>query len=252
MIKMKLVGGLGNQLFQWACARNLQNKYGHYIEYIDHIELSNRKRDIYRFPKILMNDAQFSKPVINKRFYIKDSFRYDLFQNIDFSDLSAEYLLDGYWQGEKYFIDVAQKIKEELQPSHSINIPPNSLSLHIRRTDYLHLQDFHPVQPLAYYESAVDLLNHTDNIYVFSDDIDWCKENLKFNKMTFIHNKDPLIDLWMMSACDKNVIANSTFSWWAAWINKNPNKKVICPKKWFGDKSPYSDIDILDNDWIKI
>ena len=114
------------------------------------------------------------------------------------------------------------------------------------------MQDTHPVQSLSYYESAIDLLNHAGNIYIFSDDIEWCKQNFKFKNMHFIHNEDPLVDLWMMSACEKNVIANSTFSWWAAWLNNHPNKRIICPKKWFGPKAPYSDKDILDNDWIKL
>lgn len=260
MIRCKLVGGLGNQLFQWACARNLQKLYGHKLQYDDHIELSNRKRDIYRFPNIRLEKNEYLKDNQShiQQIQIHDSFNYLNFNSIDFSNLSTIYYLDGYWQGEKYFKESADEIHQELQPTkdcldniHKI-ISKNSLSMHIRRTDYVNLQEYHPVQPLSYYETALNLLNHSGDIYVFSDDIQWCKENLKFEKMTFIHNEDPIMDMWMMSACKKNIIANSTFSWWSAWINSNQDKKIICPKNWFGAKVPYSAKDILDNNWIKI
>lgn len=258
MIQTKLVGGLGNQLFQWACARNLQKLYGHKLQYDDHIEYSNRKRDIYRFMKLKLDNPDYVKDAGDYSQFVRvvDSFSYDNFKSIDFSNLSVIYYLDGYWQGEKYFKESEDEIRSELQPSKEFfdeyQIPDNSLSLHVRRTDYLNLQDYHPVQTLSYYESAIDILNHTGNIYVFSDDIEWCKQNFKFKNMHFIHNQDPILDLWMMSACEKNVIANSTFSWWAAWINGHSNKQVVCPKNWFGPKAPYSDKDILDNNWIKL
>lgn len=255
MIQSRLVGGLGNQLFQWACSRNLQKLYGHRIQYDDHIEISNRKRDIYRFPKLQLEDlTASSKDIGNYTQYIRvsDYFDYSIFSSIDLSNLFCVYYLEGYWQGQKYFKESAEEIRQELQPLEPYKMEDNSLSIHVRRTDYVGLQDTHPVQTLSYYESAIDLLNHTGNIYIFSDDIEWCKQNFKFKNMHFIHNEDPLIDLWMMSACEKNIIANSTFSWWAAWLNNHPNKRVVCPKNWFGPKAPYSDKDILDNDWIKL
>jgi len=253
MIQTKLVGGLGNQLFQWACSRNLQKLHGHKLIYDDHIEISNRKRDIYRFPNIQMENKYYLKENNTVKYTrIRDVFDYDVFKSIDFSNLNTAYYLDGYWQGEKYFKESENEIRKELQPIETIKLPEDSLSVHVRRTDYLNIQDFHPIQQLSYYESAVDLLNHTGNIYVFSDDIEWCRENFRFKNINFVHNEDPLIDLWMMSACAKNIIANSTFSWWAAWLNNNPEKQIVCPKNWFGPKAPYSDKDILDNDWIKI
>jgi hypothetical protein len=258
MITTKLVGGLGNQLFQWACSRNLQKLYGHKLEYDDHIERYGRKRDLFRFPNIkLENNSYIKRQNSNFKIFINDNFDYFSFKKNDFSDVNNIYYLDGYWQGEKYFIDVADEIKEELKPSNEfvqLNkhfLEEDSLSLHIRRTDYLNLKEHHPVQGLDYYSSAIDLLFHSGPIYVFSDDIEWCKNNLKFDNIKFLHNKDPLIDIWLMSMCKKNVIANSSFSWWAAWLNNNKDKKIVCPKKWFGPKSP-SDKDILDNDWIKL
>jgi hypothetical protein len=269
MIITKLIGGLGNQLFQWACARNLQKIYNHKLMYDDHILNCSgydhrinayivRKQDIYRFPKIKMeNNHLYSNQLYeNNSYKIYDNFNYETFSKINFLDVNSIYYLDGYWQGEKYFKDVSNEIRYELSPTEEFIknniVDKNALSIHVRRTDYLGLSDTHPVQTLSYYESAIDLLNHTGNIYIFSDDIEWCKQNFKFKNMHFIHNEDALVDLWMMSACEKNVIANSTFSWWAAWLNNHPNKRIVCPKNWFGPKAPYSDKDILDNDWIKL
>jgi hypothetical protein len=260
MIISRLVGGLGNQLFQWACARNLQKLYGHIILYDDHIEASSRNRDLYRFPKIKLdqNHLYDNKIYQNKSNKIFDNFNYNNFSQIDFSDTSQIYYLDGYWQGEKYFKKIADDVRKELEPTDEFlelnkNIlNEDCLSIHIRRTDYVNLQEYHPLQTLEYYKSAVDILNHSGPIYVFSDDIEWCKNNLNFNQMTFINNADPIIDMWTMSICKKNIIANSTFSWWAAWINKNKDKKVVCPKNWFGPRIPHSEKDILDNDWIKL
>jgi len=250
---MRLQGGLGNQLFQWACARNLQKVYGHKIIYEDIIVNTERNPDFYRFPNIKLDKPEYNKDIhATKICVVYDPFNYNEFNNTNFSDLETLFFLYGYWQGTKYFEACADEIREELQPTEKPQIPEDSLSIHVRRTDYLTIQDYHPVQNLSYYESAIDLLNHKGNIYIFSDDIQWCKDNFKFDKMHFIHNQDPLIDLWTMASCEKNVIANSSFSWWAAWINNNYNKKVVCPKNWFGVNSPYSDRDILDNDWIKI
>ena len=260
MIQSRLVGGLGNQLFQWACARNLQNLYGHILSYDDHIQISKRNRDIYRFPNIKLDNNHLCATQLyqNNSYRIVDNFSYETFSRINFLDTNSVYYLDGYWQGEKYFKDIADQIRNELKPTddfievnkHVSN--EDSLSIHVRRTDYLSIQDYHPVQTLEYYKSAIDSLNHSGPIYVFSDDIQWCKDNFKFEKMIFINNEDPIVDMWLMSMCRKNIAANSTFSWWAAWLNSNSNKQVVCPKNWFGPRAPYSDKDILDNDWIKL
>lgn len=259
MIITKLVGGLGNQLFQWACARNIQKVYGHDLKYDDHIAISNRNPDLYRFPNLLLTkDEYIKKPEqgFYKSVVINDNFNYEDFKKINFNHTCDHFYLNGYWQGSAYFKDCADEIRQELSPSKEFcdnnKISKNSVSLHVRRTDYLNLQNFHPVQTISYYERALEKLNHSGDIYVFSDDIEWCEQNLKFSNMHFVKVKDTITELWLMSMCSNNIIANSTFSWWGAWLNNNQYKKVICPKQWFGPSAPYSDKDILDNDWIKI
>jgi hypothetical protein len=140
MIQSRLVGGLGNQLFQWAFARNLQKLYGHRIQYDDHIEISNRKRDIYRFPKLQLEDlTASSRDTGNYLQYVRvlDYFDYSTFCSFDLSNLSCVYYLDGYWQGEKYFKESADEIRQELQPLEQYKMPDDSLSIHVRRTDYV-------------------------------------------------------------------------------------------------------------------
>ena len=126
----------------------------------------------------------------------------------------------------------------------------NTVSLHVRRTDYVNLQNYHPIAAIQYYKDALDLIEH-DKVVVFSDDINWCKKNFKFNNMVFIEGNSNIEDLYLMSMCNNNVIANSSFSWWAAWLNKNEYKKIVAPKVWFGPAAP-SDKDIIPDTWIKI
>jgi hypothetical protein len=85
---------------------------------------------------------------------------------------------------------------------------------------------------------------------VFSDDINWCKQNLSFPKMQFVEGQDNIEDLWFMSLCSNNIIANSSFSWWGAWLNNNPEKKVIAPKNWFGQYANINSSDIVPETWI--
>ena len=127
-----------------------------------------------------------------------------------------------------------------------------SISLHVRRTDYVTSNGFHPVQTVEYYNKAIETIGSYDQILVFSDDINWCKENLNYDNVLFVENQDNLEDMWLMSLCDHNIIANSSFSWWGAWLNQNKDKIVIAPKNWFGSQSNLNDLDIIPNNWVKI
>jgi len=125
-----------------------------------------------------------------------------------------------------------------------------TVSLHIRRGDYLRTQDHHPVCSLDYYMDALSKFRDKEyKFIVFSDDVDWCRNN--FNEdFIFTEGNTDYEDMWLMSLCDHNIIANSSFSWWGAWLNDNPNKRVIAPKKWFGPSySNWKLDDLFCNDW---
>src|SRR5690606_26072631 len=122
-----------------------------------------------------------------------------------------------------------------------------SVSLHVRRGDYVQLQsahNFHGVLPLTYYKRAILLLKEKlerFTIFVFSDDLDWVRSNLQAETpvvyVDYRSDDKTATDLALMSLCKHNIIANSSFSWWGAWLNRNPGKQVIAPKPWFRDKS---------------
>jgi len=267
MIITKLQGGLANQIFQWAYGKYLSEKYNTplYLDttfYLNQVGVTKREFSLNKFPKlkykILPNDRNISnlsnepKKIITQT--ISDNFN---FNELNYNN-DLHYYLNGYWQSEKYFKGIESIIREELQPlSESLekfsNLPinENNVSIHIRRTDYVTSNGYHPVQSVEYYQKGLDIIKEYDNIFVFSDDINWCKENLQFENMVFIEGFDNVEDIWLMSLCKNNIIANSSFSWWGAWLNKNPNKKVITPKNWFGNVNINTN-DIIPSDWILI
>jgi hypothetical protein len=130
----------------------------------------------------------------------------------------------------------------------------DTCSIHVRRGDYLGLQNHHPIQPIEYYQKAINLIGEDKHFLIFSDDIKWCEENFSFlNNKTFVSDNLDYEDLYLMSMCNNNILANSTFSWWGAWMNQNENKQVIIPSKWFGiSNSHLNTNDLYCDKWIKL
>lgn len=246
--------GLGNQMFCIAATKALawRNQDGAVFEQSSH--------------QVPYRDNVFRKLTwgqINiKSIYKEGELDVGLYRNIPYK---KNMCLQGFFQSEKYFLDFKKEIKD-LFGINSVNLDyikkeygdiiNNSISIHIRRQDYMETQQFHPLCTIEYYKEAIDSFdNGKYRFLVFSDDIEWCKNNFIGEKFIFLNDKD-YIDLWLMSLCEHNIIANSTFSWWGAWLNKNPHKKVISPKKWFGPA--YTDInnsidrDLIPEKWIKI
>jgi len=119
--------------------------------------------------------------------------------------------------------------------------------LHVRRGDYLQLPTHHPTCTIDYYHKA--LANFDGKVLVFSDDIDWCRKTFQDPRFEFVKGNLDYIDLYLMSMCKNNIIANSSFSWWAAWLNDNKDKKVIAPKKWFGPAISHNTMDLYPKKW---
>lgn len=254
MIISRLQGGLGNQMFQWAYGRSLELKYNKklYLETSSYIN-PFRSYSLNKFPN--MNNEIFKLSNV-KCIEIIDTYHYN---EIDL-DIKSNYFLNGYWQSEKYFKEYQDVIRKELVPSDEILeklkktplLDTNTISIHIRRTDYVTSNGYHPVQTLEYYEEAIKTIGDYDYLFVFSDDIQWCKNNLTFNNIIFIEGLSDVEDLWLQSLCKHNIIANSSFSWWGAWLNNNPDKKVIAPNNWFGSQVNLNTSDIIPKEWIKI
>jgi len=243
--------GLGNILFQVATVLSLSND-------MDSMSIFPDLNDISKFggyqDNILHNlDLNGHKP---DEIYQEPEFYYTELPK------SENITLNGYFQSEKYFLNNRNIILDILSPKNDIKKylidkyaylinKDDVVSIHIRRGDYINLDDYHSVLPIEYYNESLKEFNY-NNIVIFSDDINWCKTNLNFNNITFIENEKDYIDMLLMSMIKNNIIANSTFSWWGAWLNNYSDKKVVAPNKWFGIKNSHLNTDdIIPETWIK-
>ena len=170
---------------------------------------------------------------------------------------------DGWWQDKKYFLDTVSEVNFRLPQLDDTNkklieliTSSNSVSLHVRRGDYLEprfVKQYGGICTLDYYKTAIDIAVSKlsdPHFFVFSNDIEWCLNNLSLNNATFVSNNTGInswIDMYLMSKCKINILANSSFSYWGAMLNKNSNI-VIYPGKWYNDKTP----DIFPNNWIAL
>lgn len=276
MIIVRLMGGMGNQMFQYAFGRALSLKYNIPLK-LDLSFLKNRNMGsnfIYRDYDLdlynISEDFNFNwdnigiakEPHFNFSQQIVDI----ISQNID-----KKIMIDGYWQTDKYFLGFNDQIKKDfefkdrIEDSNDENIIKiftdisncNSVMINVRRSDFLN-GDFHGVMGLDYINKAVDIIeSKVDNpkYFIFSDDIDWCIKNIKLNNMTIVDHsyKGDRFGyyLQLMKSCKHFIIPNSTFGWWGAWLSNNDSKVVISPKKWINDPSVNTD-DIIPISWIRI
>lgn len=293
MIIIKLQGGLGNQMFQFAFASILaeKNKAKVVIDGSVFARVEKTPGFTPRKFELAIFDIQYDwvsesdvisfnhLSKINKlkkkiglnypRIYIEPSFG---FQSDALSIKSPVYL-KGYFQSYKYLVGYEDFVRRlfsfpieilDVINKESLNIikNSNSIAIHIRRGDYVEdplTKQFHGICSLDYYLEALKLVaskNKDFTLVFFSDDSDWVKEqfnDLPYSKIVVEHNKgeDSWKDMLLMSCCNHNIIANSSFSWWSAWLNENPEKMVIAPKKWFQLKEV--DINsIIPKGWITI
>jgi hypothetical protein len=257
MIILKMRGGIGNQLFQYAFGRFLAVKYNanlvldttwyrgadrkFAINELNIIYKANIKNELLMKavlailkPRVVKNEENFLKTVVQ----------------------SGEHVfLDGYWdQNTKHLNSLEESARKEFtikNPSenflkYSREISKGSISIHVRRGDILPEKNVFLPQNKSYYENAIenvmkDKKISNPQITIFSDDVPWCKENLDYLKgiKTFVFDDSSVSDmeqLILMSLYDHNIIANSTFSWWAAVLNKNPDKYIVAPAQWFKSK----------------
>ena len=178
-------------------------------------------------------------------------------------------IVNGYWQSPKYFNENESTIRKDFTyksqisegtPEHEIlkKIKSNkSVAVNIRRTDYLNT-DYHGVMGKEYVDAGMSILENGGeklHYFIFSDDIEWCEQNLKYENSTIVGHeyKGKKFGTYqqLMSECENFIIPNSTFAWWAAWLNENPNKRVIAPKKWFTDGNINTE-DLIPKNWERI
>jgi hypothetical protein len=258
-ISFNIMGGLGNILFPAATAYSysIDNNYdfktnnGHsgYLH-------TNPKHYLDSIFKNFETLSEIPSVVVHE----ENSFTFKQIPTHEGLDI----FLSGYYQSEKYFAKNENKINSLILSDFDrfglandkfnalFNCDDTVVSLHVRRGSYLKLKDHHTNLSLEYYKKALSLVDHT-KVLIFSDEIEYCRENFIDKKYFFHYSEDDLLDLYLMSLCHNNIIANSTYSWWGAWLNKNKNKKIIAPKKWFGPSNSHFDTkDLIPESWIKI
>jgi hypothetical protein len=165
----------------------------------------------------------------------------------------------GYFQSSKNFLGYDKEIQKTFEPTEEfidrmINRYPEltqekTLSVHIRRGDCFMNPDIHPMVTKEYVERALELVPEYSNIFIFSDDKIWIKENFNFPNMIIVDELEDYEEMWLMSLCKNHIISNSTFSWWGTFLNKKENKKIIAPSIWFGPRGPQNFKDIYEPYW---
>jgi Glycosyl transferase family 11 len=296
MIVVKLQGGLGNQMFQYALGRALSIRLNTSMK-LDLSFLLNRtlnenytlrsyELDIFNLNVELATSTEINKYICSYTDQPKlalwklhrKTFNYNCYKekvssfDAEVFSLKGNIYLDGYWQTSKYFNEVKSIILKDFSFKEYISSDikkladeiynSNSLCLNVRRGDYVsnpETNKFHGVQGIDYFEAAIPHISQiVENlkIYIFSDDINWCVKNINFNfPTTFVEyeypNRKSKDYFRLMSLCKYFIIANSTFGWWAAWLNQNPNKIVVAPRKWFNDPT-IDTSDLTPENWIRI
>lgn len=292
MIVVKLIGGLGNQMFQYAAGRSLAIHHNTNL-LLNKISLEEEPKGVFTKRNYELgcfgleqsfatqedldyfsgnSSGKFKRtldrifPGIKRKVTLYESGH--IFHS-NFFSMPADTCLVGFWQSEKYFKKYEDQIRKDftllspvpssLHELHSRVKSTNSISLHVRRGDYVSLKtaaDFHGTPGLSYYEKAIEYIRKEQDageIFVFSDDLDWCRHNLSFDlPVTFVQqNNGPEWDMFLMSQSKHNIIANSSYSWWGAWLNQNPGKIVILPEYWYRNVKSNS-IDITPEGWITV
>lgn len=293
MIIVKLTGGLGNQLFQYALGRRLA------LEHKTNLFLDTSFFKIYnlRNYELLHFNIAESKPSLSDVLKIK-TIKFFITSEVVIKNLgyiikrvikrkrgwlpvSQKFIkiknniyVEGSWPSEKYFKNIENVIRQDLTLKEPLDQKyldilnrindSNSVSLHVRRGDYLNaknLKVFAPDYSPEYYREAIKIISDKVGpikLFIFSDEINWVKNNIPLPFPTEFVSPDTGLDsadyqeLILMSACRHNITANSTFSWWGAWLNNNHQKIVITPKKWFLPAAAIDERDMIPSMWIKI
>lgn len=286
---VNILGGLGNQMFEYAMYLALKDAHPQ-----EEIKVCTRSfggyglhngLEIQRIFEVDLPEASVSKlaklayPFVNYRTWqfmfhflpSRNSMTYcNMYKPFDFNEITREdnVFYDGYWQNEKYFKQIREVLLEtyrfkpftddsNLALSKQL-VLKNAVSCHIRRGDYLKEPDMCVCTP-QYYSNAITEMNSNvdpEMYVIFSDDIQWCKENIQdlIGNRSVVYvdwntKENSFRDLQLMTLCKHNIIANSSFSWWGAWLNQNPNKIVIAPEFW--KKDNIINDPICDN-WLRI
>lgn len=293
MVITRLIGGLGNQLFQYAAGRRLAHVHGAELKMdlsglsnpgyrtVRHYELESfgvkqafaTSKELEKFTQPYSPLTRILNRITRRSIRLPESYIREAHYHFDMRilDMPDGVYLDGYWQSERYFADVADVIRADLTitaPAEGRNLELleqiescNAVSVHVRRGDYVsdkNTADYHGTCGLDYYHRAIQYVANATvkpDLFIFSDDPDWVRVNLNVPyPLTIVDHNGPercVEDLRLMSACRHHILANSSFSWWGAWLDPRPEKIVVAPKQWFR-RTDMNTVDLLPAGWIRL
>ena len=291
MIIINIIGGLGNQMFQYAFGYAISKRLKQELKFdisgfanyplrtyelelfnLDVTFASNEEIKNLKYQQenifLLLTKKFLRKPrQVSSNYYKEKTFAYD--ESV--CNVQGDIYFDGYWQSQKYFEDHRAQLLEfftlknplhEITKKYELKINnSDSVSLHVRRGDYVtdsKTNSVHGTCNLTFYKDSILKMKSLINdpkFFIFSDDLSWVKENFEFlaekELVEFPKEIPDHEEMYLMSQCKHNIIANSSFSWWGAWLNQNPNKIVIAPKKWFTDQT-INTTDLIPTTWIRL
>jgi len=256
LISCNLMGGLGNQMFQAGHALSQGWKHNRETVFIPRSwtpmqgkQTSHYRENIFRNLKFVDNIDGFTKVHEGP------------WEFSEINPVEDNTVFEGYFQSGKNLLGFNDKIREIFGPTEQFIseitqkypqlIQENTASIHIRFGDYKENPHIHPSVSKEYLDKALEMIGSYSHLFLFGDDKEWLSNNFPGDNITLV-NEDDYVDMWMMSLCKNNIISNSTFSWWSAFLNKNINKKVIAPSIWFGPSGPQKYYDMYEPDWTKM
>jgi hypothetical protein len=242
IVTCKCYGRFGNNLFQIAAAIGYAKTHGYELR-IPKVFAHPEYKDFFAHLPIF-NPAPGGPDIIHN-FYNEPKHTFVEIPKMRNPELN------GYFQTEKYFAHARTEVLQAFWDNRN-DETIDKVAIHIRRGDYLFLQNQFPVLPMSYFIEAMNRFSGSEFL-IFSDDIEWARENFIGPQFSFSRERDPIEDLFLMARCKHQIISNSSYSWWAAWLNKYEFKKVIAPSIWFGPANVHLDTsDVIPENWERI
>ena len=252
------MGGLGNQMFQISKALSEGYKNNIEVKFLRSAFIPMEGNQPRKYEKNIFRNIKFVDNLEHRTRVPEPDWSYNDI-NVNYTN-SVEFY--GYFQSSKNFKNYRDKIISCFEPTDDFidkikNKYPgifqkNSVSIHIRRGDYLTIPDVLPTIDKTYIDECLKHLENYTSIFIFSNDKEWCKNNLDYTNSLLVDGLEDYEELWAMSLCNHNIMSNSSFSWWGSYLNKNEDKRVIVPSIWFGPKGEKNFVDVYEPEWEKI
>jgi hypothetical protein len=253
-LSCNLMGGLGNQMFQAAHVFCQGLKHNRPVFLRPHSWTPMQGKQTNEYVDNIFKNFTFTENLEDFKTIGEGPWEYS-----EVKPFEESTIFEGYFQSHKNFLSYEEEVlnlfsiddetKQYLEQKYPEITKPKTISIHIRKGDYLQNPDIHPTVGLSYIEKSLETIGEYSHIFIFSDDKEWIIQNLKYKNMTIVDEEKDYLDMWLMSLCENNIISNSTFSWWGSFLNKNKNKKVCAPSIWFGQRGPQNFKDIYYPSW---